>query len=86
MGARVKLLRVGVTLGDLTPAEARQLDMFCDDDDERQKWGRIGDAIDGLNARYGRTVTSVGPWSPPVGGNVGGTISFTRIPTAEDFA
>jgi DNA polymerase IV len=85
VGTRVKLLRVGVTLGDLTPAGARQLDMFCDDDVERQKWSRIGEAIDGLNTRYGRTVASVGPWSPPAGGNVGGKISFTRIPTAEDF-
>jgi DNA polymerase IV len=85
VGTRVKMLRVGVTLGDLTPADARQLDMFCDDDVERQKWSRIGDAIDGLNMRYGRTVASVGPWSPPAGGNVGGKISFTRIPTAEDF-
>lgn len=85
VGSRVKLLRVGVTLCDLTPADARQLDMFCDDDAERQKWSRIGAAIEGLNSRYGRTVTSVGAWSPPAGGNVGGKISFTRIPTAEDF-
>jgi DNA polymerase IV len=85
VGARIKLLRVGVTLGDLTPTDARQLDLFCDDDVERQKWGRIGEAIDGLNTRYGRTVASVGPWSPPAGSNVGGKISFTRIPCAEDF-
>lgn len=85
VGTRVKLLRVGVTLGDLTRADARQLDMFCADDVARQKWGRIGEAIDGLNTRYGRTVASVGPWSPPAGGNIGGKISFTRIPTAEDF-
>jgi DNA polymerase-4 len=59
--------------------------MLHNDDNERQKWERINEAIDGLNARYGRTVASLGDWSPPKGGNVGGKISFTRIPTAEDF-
>jgi DNA polymerase-4 len=80
-----KVLRVGVTLCDITPADSRQLDMLHNDDNERQKWERINEAIDGLNARYGRTVASLGDWSPPKGGNVGGKISFTRIPTAEDF-
>lgn len=35
--------------------------------------------------RYGKTVLSLGMWRPPAGGNVGGKISYTRIPTAEDF-
>jgi DNA polymerase-4 len=83
--SRSKVLRVGVTLCDITPADSRQLDMLHNDDEERQKWERINQAIDGLNARYGRTVASLGDWSPPKGGNVGGKISFTRIPTAEDF-
>ena len=82
---RAKAMRVGVTLCDLTPANARQLDMLLDDDADRQKWERIGEAIDSLNSRYGRTVASLGHWSPPKGGNVGGKISFTRIPSAEDF-
>lgn len=82
---RPKVLRVGVHLCDLTPASTRQLDFLHNDDTERQRWERIGDAIDLLNAKYGRTVTSVGPWAPPKGGNVGGKISYTRIPSAEDF-
>ena len=82
---RARAMRVGVTLCDLTPANARQLDMLLDDDADRQKWERIGEAIDSLNTRYGRTVASLGDWSPPKGGNVGGKISFTRIPSAEDF-
>lgn len=77
--------KVGVTLGELEPASARQLDFLVNDDDERQKWEAIGDAIDGLNRKYGATVASVGPWKPPAGGNVGGKIAFTRIPSAEDF-
>lgn len=80
-----KAMRVGVTLCDLSPAGQRQLDMLLDDDIDRQKWERIGLAIDGLNSRFGRTVASLGDWSPPKGGNVGGKISFTRIPSAEDF-
>lgn len=82
---RAKAIRVGVTLSDLTPADARQLDMLLDDDVDRQKWERIGKAIDSLNSRFGRTVASLGDWSPPKGGNVGGKISLTRIPSAEDF-
>ena len=80
-----RILRVGVTLGDLTPANARQLDFLLADDTERQKWEAIGQATDGLNAKYGKTVVSIGPWEPPKGGNVGGKISFTRIPSGEDF-
>lgn len=80
-----KILRVGISLCDLTPVGQRQLDMLSDDDADRQKWERIGSVIDELNARYGKTVASLGHWSPPEGGNVGGKISFTRIPSAEDF-
>ena len=82
---RTRAMRVGVSLCDLSPATARQLDLLIDDDQDRQKWERIGAAIDTLNARFGRTVASLGDWSPPRGGNVGGKISFTRIPSAEDF-
>lgn len=80
-----RAFRVGVTLGNLTPATARQLDLLNDDDEDRQRWERVGDAIDAANRRFGRTVASIGPWRPPAGGNVGGKISFTRIPSAEDF-
>lgn len=80
-----KVMRVGVTLGELTRSDARQLDFLLADDDDRQKWEAIGTAADELNAKYGRTVVSIGPWEPPKGGNVGGKISYTRIPSAEDF-
>jgi DNA polymerase-4 len=80
-----KILRIGVTLLDLSKADSRQLDLFHDDDPRRQRWERITQAMDSLNSKYGRTVASLGVWNPPVGGNVGGKISFTRIPCAEDF-
>jgi len=81
----VTVFRVGVTLFDLTPAGERQLDFLLNDDAGRQRWERVSGAIDGLNARYGRTVVSLGEWSPPAGGHVGGKIAYTRIPTSEDF-
>jgi DNA polymerase-4 len=77
--------RLGVTLFDLTRASARQLDMLLDDDATRRRWESVTEAIDALNRKYGRTLVSVGPWMPPPGGYAGGKISYTRIPSAEDF-
>lgn len=85
LGRRAIVARVGVTLADLTPAGSRQLDFLRDDDDVRRKWQAIDKAKDALNRRYAKTVVSIGPWRPPAGGNVGGKIAFTRIPSAEDF-
>ena len=79
-----KILRLSVTLGELTDAGARQTDMFANDDAERQRCEMLTQAMDSLNARYGQTVVSLGPWAPPAGGNVGSKISYTRIPEAED--
>ncbi len=80
-----KIFRVGVTLTDITLASARQMDFLLDDEGERRKWEAITATMDTLNYRYARTVVSLGPWNPPAGGHVGGKISYTRIPTAEDF-
>jgi DNA polymerase-4 len=63
----------------------RQLDMLLDDDPVRRQWERITEAIDALNRKHGRTLVSIGPWTPPPGGYAGGKISYTRIPSAEDF-
>lgn len=79
-----KILRLSVTLGELTDAGARQPDLFANDDAERQRCETLTQAMDSLNARYGQTVVSLGPWAPPAGGNVGSKISYTRIPEAED--
>lgn len=85
LSTRTRIMRVGVTLFNLSPASQRQLDWLEGDDLQRQRWERVGHAIDALNTRYASTVVSVGPWQPPKGGNVGGKIAFTRIPSAEDF-
>ena len=34
----IKIVRVGVTLGDLTRSDTRQLDMLINDDPERKSW------------------------------------------------
>lgn len=81
----VSIFQVGVTLFELSPADHRQLDMLLNDDTARRKWERISVAIDELNTRYAQTLIHLGEWNPPVGGHVGGKISYTRIPTAEDF-
>jgi DNA polymerase-4 len=83
--ANARIIRIGVTLLDLSLASQRQLDMLLDDDFERRKWERITCAVDHLNTRYGKTIVSLGEWTPPPGGNAGGKISYTRIPHAEDF-
>jgi len=82
---RGEIIRVGVTLAELSPANERQLDMFLHDDEERQKCERITNTIDRLNQKFGKRVVTVGAWTPPPGGNAGGKISYCRIPSAEDF-
>jgi DNA polymerase-4 len=77
--------RLGVSLGELTRTERRQLDLLVNDEPARKRMEKVTDAIDRLNSRYGRTVVSVGPWVQPPGGHAGGKISYTRIPRAEDF-
>lgn len=80
-----RIISLGVTLSELTRTSERQLDILLNDDVERKKWERLTAAIDKLNAKHGRTLVSVGPWTPPPGGYAGGKISYTRIPRSEDF-
>lgn len=77
--------KVGVYLYDLSPANVRQLDFLLQDDVDRMKWERISSAVDELNGRYGKTVASLGFIPIRNLDNIGGKISFTRIPSAEDF-
>lgn len=85
LSSRVTVFRVHVTLVDLSRADHRQLDMLLSDDSERRKWEAVTQAMDKLNSKYSQTIVSMGVWNPPKGGNVGGKISYTRIPSADDF-
>jgi len=80
-----RIIRMSVTLLDISPAGERQLDLFLSDDREQRRWDTISAVMDRLNTKYGKTVLSIGSWTPPPGGNAGGKISYTRIPRAEDF-
>jgi DNA polymerase-4 len=82
---RTEVVRVGVTLAELSPANRRQLDLLLNDDGERQKCELLTNTIDGLNRKFGKRVVTLGPWTPPPGGNAGGKIAYNRIPSAEDF-
>lgn len=82
---RERAFQVGVHLYDLSPADVRQLDFLLQDDADRMKWQRINTAVDSLNGKYGKTVASLGPIPTKNLDNVGGKISFTRIPSREDF-
>ena len=82
---RQKAKLVAVGLYDLVPQQERQLDFFIDQTPLRQKWGTLAALTDQINNKYGRTVLSLGAWRPPPGGYAGGKISYTRIPSMEDF-
>src|ERR1019366_5272594 len=80
-----KIIRVGVFLSDLTASNQRQLDMFLDDDTDRQRCELLTNTIDRLNHKFGKRVVTIGPWTPPPGGYARGKIAYNRIPSAEDF-
>ena len=82
---RAEIIRLGVTLAELSPANERQLDLFLNDDNQRQKCELISNTIDRLNRKFGKRVLTLGEWTPPPGGYAGGKISYNRIPSAEDF-
>jgi DNA polymerase-4 len=82
---KAEIIRVGVTLADLSPANERQLDMFLNDDRQRKKCEAITNTIDRLNRKFGQRVVTIGAWTPPPGGYAGGKIAYNRIPSAEDF-
>jgi DNA polymerase-4 len=81
---RVWIISVHVMLGDISPAGERQMDLLLNDDKVRRRWETITATIDKLNAKHGRTLVSIGPWTPPPGGYAGSKISYTRIPRMED--
>jgi DNA polymerase-4 len=85
ISTKAKIIRVGVTLADLSPANQRQLDIFLNDDIQRRKSERITNTVDNLNRKFGQRVVTLGPWTPPPGGYAGGKIAYNRIPSAEDF-
>ncbi len=85
LSSHTRIVRVGITLGELSNANERQLDFLLNDDADRRRWEQVSHAVDHLNAEYSKSLVTLGPWQPPAGGHLGGKISYTRIPKAEDF-
>lgn len=86
--ARLSYLNIAhimVSFSGLERDDARQLDLWVRDDPERQRWERVTQVIDRVNLAANKSLITVGPWTPPPGGNAGGKIAFTRVPEAEDF-
>ncbi len=79
------LSQLSVSLSNLHKASERQLDLLLLNDENRQQWENVTRAVDHLNARYGKSLITLGSWQPPSGGNLGGKIAYTRIPAQEDF-
>ena len=88
MGKNTRLKSVYVMLHDITKPEDVSGDLFdfADEDAARSKrWGNIMTAMDGLNAKHGKAMVTMGPRANLPGGFAGGKIAFGRVPEAEDF-
>ncbi len=76
-----------VTLHGLTAIGAGQRDLFTTPTEqaEHDRWERLTDIADTLNARYGKSMVSFGLRHEPPGGYAGAKIAFGRIPDLADF-
>jgi DNA polymerase IV len=73
---KLKPLRIGVTLGDLSPRGVHQPDLF-----EQPKDGKLTTAIDKMNARFGRGTVTFGATAEPMTSK----IAFQRVPKLDEF-
>ena len=82
-----RLKKVSVMLHKISQIGEVSADLFerADIGAKRERWERITDAMDALNARYKKGVVSQGPRYEPPGGYAGAKIAFGRVPDLEDF-
>jgi len=82
-----RLRKVSVMLHGISRAGEVSADLFemADARHSRQRWEKVTDAMDALNARYKESVVSQGPRYEPPGGYAGAKIAFGRVPELEDF-
>lgn len=81
----LRIKRLHIAHYDLVKEGQRQLDLLAPSKPISEKWKRVSQAIDQVNAKYTATMISEGPWNPPPGGYAGAKIAFTHIPDAADF-
>ena len=82
------LLRVQVWLDRLEAVEGAQGELFARSGPGRKRAEALSEAVDTLNARYGRTVIGFGRCgdaSSPAAEYAGAKIAYGRIPELEDF-
>lgn len=84
MNPRLALAAVHVCLGELSPMNQRQLDMWEADENKRMREEALSDAIDVLNRRYCSTTVYPGLREDKADDNIGMKISYGRIPRIED--
>ena len=82
-----RLRKVSVVLAGISRAGEVSADLFeaAEARGSRQRWEKVTDAVDTLNARYKKGVVSQGPRYEPPGGYAGAKIAFGRVPELEDF-
>lgn len=84
-----RLLQVGVVLGDLSPADGAQADLFddaallCARTDARRL--ALSRAMDKVNSRFGRDAVTLGHDRQGATRSRGPAIAFTRIPELAEF-
>lgn len=84
-----RLLQVGVVLGDLSPADSAQGDLFdqaallCARTDARRL--ALSRAMDKVNSRFGRDAVTLGHDAYGATRSRGPAIAFTRIPELAEF-
>ncbi|GLQ21654.1 type VI secretion protein ImpB [Algimonas porphyrae] len=81
----VNIAHIMVSFSGLESDEGRQLDLLVAQDPDRERWEQVTRIIDQVNLAANKSLLTLGPWTPPPGGNAGGKIAFTRVPEAEDF-
>jgi len=78
--------KIGVTLSGLTPVSEEQPDLFgwTPASDEHAGRLKLSDALDRLNARYGRDTVSIGA-AARLPRYTGTKVAFNRIPDRAEF-
>ncbi|MDE2041768.1 MAG: type VI secretion protein ImpB, partial [Alphaproteobacteria bacterium] len=79
------LTALGITLIDIVPHDSVQGELFAPYRPPPPRSAQLGQALDAINARFGRNAVMLGM---PLGGRdnqVGAKIAFTRIPDLAEF-
>jgi DNA polymerase IV len=83
---RARFIKISIVLHGLLPVGQEQLDLFAQTPLQSAAQAKLSNALDKLNARYGRDTVNFGMWSSDAVNKYTGTkIAFTRIPDSAEF-